>query len=149
MTVMTEKKEETWRRHPTKDQFHELLRPTKGTVNKEPWRWAIRLWSLGYDGGFFKDAISSELNLSATHAGEKVDLQKLEFYPLRFASPDIIRQLKLRGSIFWSRRVKKFVSYHGRVDDISNTVGKSLLHYATFYVEARDLIFTGRRTVYG
>jgi hypothetical protein len=89
------------------DQFQKLLDP----VNKNSWQWAVRHWSLGYDGGFYKEMTSSTLEFSAEHVDDEIDIKELGFFPLRLAPDGMSRQLETRGLTFWSRRIKRFVSY--------------------------------------
>ncbi|KAJ6007819.1 hypothetical protein N7540_011795 [Penicillium herquei] len=89
--------------------------------------WNIDCKSLGFDGNFFwiSHKLSIELRndhssflsqglsgISVKDVPKMIPINELNFYPLRYASEQVLRVLKQRGSRFWRCRTKSLVSYH-------------------------------------
>ncbi|CAH0002201.1 unnamed protein product [Clonostachys byssicola] len=70
---------------------------------------AIKVWSWEFDGNFQLSTIV--LSLFALPSETKAfDIKSLEFYPKRFARPEIVDTLRARGRFFWRCRYRNYVS---------------------------------------
>ncbi|KAL4877444.1 hypothetical protein BJY04DRAFT_129057 [Aspergillus karnatakaensis] len=70
----------------------------------------LNVWYWKVDGKFRKK--KDQLILLWPHAADDViPIQDLAVYPLRYASPELVRQLTNRGEIIWKCRKGRYVSY--------------------------------------
>jgi hypothetical protein len=73
--------------------------------------WTVTIRSYGYVGVFYHKFESLDLEILVSTMDEEVDVRKLNFFPLRYASKETKEKLTLRGKKFWSCRTQKLISY--------------------------------------
>lgn len=72
----------------------------------------LDLWSWQFNGSFYKRDENWSLTWPSSAPTDKpIPISQLEIYPLRFASSEVVDQLKARGRIFWKCRHARFVAY--------------------------------------
>lgn len=83
----------------------------KTEKKKYSWKWALPVWQYNYDGLFYKNRTFVNMEMEAEHLDEEIAIQKLNIYPLRYATDATKDLLEQRGKIFWSCRERKLVAY--------------------------------------
>ncbi|CAH0045470.1 unnamed protein product [Clonostachys solani] len=76
----------------------------KGSVQTK-----IKVWSWTFDGNFQR-ALTDLPPFALPSETEAFDIKSLEFYPKRFARPEILVTLRARGKFFWRCRYRNYVS---------------------------------------
>ncbi|GAW18962.1 hypothetical protein ANO14919_084460 [Xylariales sp. No.14919] len=100
-------------------------------------KWSTSAWHWEFDGNFRRrnghlqfsvvpDTVadsqgSRKMKLLGTR-NETMAIQDLQVYPLRFAPKKIVKQLRMRGKIFWKCRNRSFVSYKEKTMGQETTV---------------------------
>jgi hypothetical protein len=74
-----------------------------------PEKSSLQCWSWAYDGTFWKKYTTVDLVWHSQ--SEKIPINSLPVYPLRFDTTGMENRLKRRGSILWSCRYRRFVAY--------------------------------------
>lgn len=78
---------------------------------KYTWKWVVSTWVYKFDGSFYQQPQSMEIELKADTIREEVDIKRLSAYPLKYAEEETRLLLERRGNIFWSCRTRRLVSY--------------------------------------
>ena len=84
-------------------------------------RWRVDTWRYEYDGKFLRKGQSMEIFCSAASSDTELSVNKLNKYPLKYASEDIKLALEKRGTTFWGCRHRRLVSY----EDVRGVYGVS------------------------
>lgn len=84
--------------------IHEWPQPTQEGLNLTCWSWHLQ--------GKWLQRKQEDWVLSVISRAE-IPIQDLKVYPLRYASPDVVDRLRLRGQKYWNLRHQTFVSYSG------------------------------------
>ncbi|KAF2802195.1 uncharacterized protein BDZ99DRAFT_210908 [Mytilinidion resinicola] len=90
------------------------VKMNKDHKKKCTWKWIVDCWAYKYDGSFYRTERQVEIQLRAEKADEEVAIQKLNVYPLRYASEETRALLEQRGRTFWSCRDRRLVSYEDK-----------------------------------
>ncbi|CAH0032599.1 unnamed protein product [Clonostachys rhizophaga] len=77
---------------------------TKGSAQTK-----IKVWSWTFDGKFQR-ALTDLPVFALPSETDAFDIKSLEFYPKRFARPEVLATLRARGKFFWKCRYRNYVS---------------------------------------
>ena len=72
--------------------------------------WAIRTEVWEFDGNFQKSQQTIHLRIPQSSSG-MLSIVDLDFYPIRFAKPEVVTKLRNIGLEFWKSRFRRYVSY--------------------------------------
>ncbi len=72
---------------------------------------SLDCWAWGFDGNWLHRKSETLTVLRPPH--EQISIRDLEVFPLRFATPEELEQLRTRGQKFWNLRYQSFVTYNG------------------------------------
>ena len=86
----------------------------KETKKKYNWKWTVDCWAWRFDGSFFKQENSIEIQMHADTLDEEVEIHTLNAYPLKYASDETRSLLEQRGRTIWSCRDRRLVSYEDK-----------------------------------
>ncbi|KAI1412297.1 hypothetical protein F5Y13DRAFT_163269 [Hypoxylon sp. FL1857] len=96
------------------------------------WSWDIKSRSLAYAGDFHWVVDEARISFDAETEDEEVDIRSLNVVPLRYASDDVRRRLKLRGKTFWKCRDKQLVSYEGHSLNRKHAGQRFMIDFKTY-----------------
>lgn len=111
----------------SEDSTSPWAKRSKPGRTKRVWKWTIPVWSYKYDGTFFKDQRYMDIEIEADKSDEKVPINTLSAYPMRYATEKTQNLLERRGAIFWTCRNQRLISY----EDVRGIYGVSFHLAAT------------------
>ena len=79
--------------------------------------WQVKVWSYGYDGGFYRNYSEVTIRLKLDEKNPEIDITTLEVFPLRFASAELQSLVDRQGRVVWKCRYKSLVSYEENRED--------------------------------
>ncbi|KAI1074171.1 P-loop containing nucleoside triphosphate hydrolase protein [Whalleya microplaca] len=104
--------------------LHEPHKPDEETKGE----WLLKSWAYEYDGSFYRKQVSIRMN-PFKGPEDEFPITSLEAFPLRFAGDEVRNRLDARGSMIWSCRQKKLVTYK---DDENGSYSQFMIDYATY-----------------
>ncbi|KAI0475739.1 hypothetical protein GGR56DRAFT_433186 [Xylariaceae sp. FL0804] len=97
--------------------------------------WTVMGWNWSFNGGrLCENSISVQLYINPHTAGD-VDINSLDFYPLKYARDETKELLLKRGHNFWRCRQRQFVGYsHAEEDaeDLESAHERFMIDFSTY-----------------
>ena len=84
---------------------------SSSSPEQRKYSWHIEVWSWEFDGCFRKVEQVVKLQLKVSGDSIEVDINNLNFFPIKYGSRELKTTLEERGKTFWKCRIKNFVSY--------------------------------------
>ena len=73
--------------------------------------WKVEVWSWKFDGNFEKAPSSVQIKLSTAEEDQEVEIDSLNYFPIRYDKNETEEKLKSRGRMFWKCRKRFFAMY--------------------------------------
>lgn len=97
----------------------------KSNRKRYSWKWVLPVWQYTYDGSFYRNQTSLNVDMDADELEEEISINRLNIYPLTFATDTVKQRLEQRGRTFWTCRERRLISY----EDAKGIYGVSSFRY--------------------
>ncbi|KAF5581113.1 AAA family ATPase [Fusarium pseudocircinatum] len=95
--------------------------------------WAVKAWSYGYDGKFYRNSTTLYINLKFDEDNPDVSIAKLNILPIRFGNSEFRTKLDRRGRTMWACRKRNLVAYKDTTeDDLSGEGERYMIDFNTY-----------------
>ncbi|KAF2852498.1 P-loop containing nucleoside triphosphate hydrolase protein [Plenodomus tracheiphilus IPT5] len=98
-------------------------KPPKADPYEAPWqkkakkdkkylqKWSLPVWRYIYNGSFYRKQSVVHIEVGVDELEDEVSIDKLNIYPLEYASTETRSQLEDRGRRFWSCRERRLIAF--------------------------------------
>ncbi|KAF5700153.1 AAA family ATPase [Fusarium mundagurra] len=95
--------------------------------------WSVYAWSYGYDGKFYRNSTTLDIDLEFNEDNPDVSIAKLNILPIRFGNSEFRTKLDRRGRTMWACRKSNLVAYKDTTeDDLSGEAERYMIDFNTY-----------------
>ncbi|RGP77597.1 aaa family atpase [Fusarium longipes] len=94
--------------------------------------WSVGAWCYGYDGRFYKDTTTLNIELEYDEDNPKLRIAELNIFPIRFGDSKLRAKLSRRGRTMWACRGRNLIAYDTSENTLSSGGERYMIDFNTY-----------------